>query len=232
MLYNKESQRLGGSYMGNILPSITDLLLTVLAIVPAMCIHEYAHGWVSYKLGDPSPKYDGRLSLNPLHHIDPIGALFLIVFNFGWAKPVMVNPRYYRNPKKGMALVALAGPVANFILALLCLIVTNIILKVSGGSVSVTIYYIYQFFVLSALVNVGLGVFNLIPLPPLDGSKILGMFLPNRYYFKYMQFEQWGFVLLFLLLAIGVFSRPLYFLRNGVMNYLDFVANALTSFLA
>ena len=92
--------------MGNFLPSLSDLILTLLAIVPAMCFHEYAHGWMSYKLGDPSPKYDGRLSLNPLHHIDPIGALFLLFFNFGWAKPVQVNPRYYKNPKKGMALVA------------------------------------------------------------------------------------------------------------------------------
>ena len=217
--------------MSHLIPNLTELILTVLAIVPAMCFHEYAHGWVSYKLGDPSPKYDGRLSLNPLRHIDPIGALFLIIFNFGWAKPVMVNPRYYKNPKQGMALVALAGPVANFILALVCLIVTNVIFKVTGGSVSTVVYLIYQFFMLSALVNVGLGVFNLIPLPPLDGSKVLAMFLPAKWYYKYLQFEQWGFVLLFLLLAIGVFSRPLYFLRNGVINYLDFIANALTSFL-
>lgn len=217
--------------MGNILPSLSDLILTVLAIVPAMCIHEYAHGWMSYKLGDPSPKYDGRLSLNPLHHIDPLGALFLIIFNFGWAKPVQVNPRYYKNPKKGMALVALAGPLANFILALICLIVDNVIVKVTGGDVSLAVYLIYQFFLLSAMVNVGLGVFNLIPLPPLDGSKVIAMFLPAKWYYKYMQFEQWGFVLLFLLLAMGAFSGPLYYLRYGVVNYLDFLANALTSFL-
>ena len=95
--------------MGSFLPSITDLLLTVLAIVPAMCFHEYAHGWVSYKLGDPSPKYDGRLSLNPLHHIDPIGALFLIFFQFRLGQAVMVNPRYYKNQMQGMALSPLPG---------------------------------------------------------------------------------------------------------------------------
>lgn len=217
--------------MGSFLPSLTDLLLTVVAILPAMVFHEIAHGWVSYKLGDPSPKYDGRLSLNPLRHIDPIGALFLLVFKFGWAKPVQVNPRYYKNPKSGMALVALAGPVANFILALVCLIVMNVIEKTTGGSVGMVAYYVYQFFLMSAYVNVGLGVFNLLPLPPLDGSKVLGVFLPTRVYFKYMQFEQWGFVLLFALLAIGAFNRPLYFLRNGVMNYLDFIAGALTGFL-
>lgn len=218
--------------MSQFLPSLTDLLLTILAIVPAMCIHEYAHGWVSYKLGDPSPKYDGRLSLNPMHHIDPIGALFLVIFNFGWAKPVQVNPAYYKDPKKGMALVALAGPLANFILALICLIITNAIVAVSGGHVGIVVYYIYQFFMLSAMVNVGLGVFNLIPLPPLDGSKVIAMFLPTRWYIKYLQLEQWGFVLLFLLLAVGVFSGPLYTLRNGMMSYLNFVASALTSFLA
>lgn len=213
--------------MNSFLSSFSSLILTVLAIIPAMCIHEYAHGWMSYKLGDPSPKYDGRLSLNPLHHIDLLGALFLIVFNFGWAKPVQVNPRYYQNPKRGMALVALAGPVANFILALLCLIINNIILRVTDGSVGIVVYYLYDFFMLSALVNVGLGVFNLIPLPPLDGSKVLAMFLPTRWYYSYMRIEQWGFVLLFLLLALGVLSRPLFYLRSGVMSYLDFIATAL-----
>ncbi|MEE0434546.1 MAG: site-2 protease family protein [Peptococcaceae bacterium] len=213
--------------MNSFLSSFSSLVLTILAIIPAMCIHEYAHGWMSYKLGDPSPKYDGRLSLNPLHHIDLLGALFLIVFNFGWAKPVQVNPRYYKNPKRGMALVALAGPVANFILALLCLIVNNIILRVTGGSVGMVVYYLYDFFLLSAMVNVGLGVFNLIPLPPLDGSKVLAMFLPTRWYYNYMRIEQWGFVALFLLLALGVLSRPLFYLRSGVLSYLDFIATAL-----
>ena len=212
--------------------SILNLLLTALAVVPAMCIHEYAHGWVSYKLGDPSPKYDGRLSLNPLRHIDPIGALCLILLNFGWAKPVQVNPAYYKDPKKGMALVALAGPVANFILALLCLIVTNAIEKITGGQVTMTVFYVYQLFMLSAMVNVGLGVFNLIPLPPLDGSKVIGVFLPTEWYFKFMRFEQYGFILLFLLLAVGALNTPLFWLRNGMVDYLNFLANAVTGFLA
>lgn len=203
-----------------------------LAIIPAMCFHEYAHGWVSYKLGDPSPKTDGRLSLNPLHHIDPLGALFLLVFQFGWAKPVQVNPRYYKKPKEGMALVALAGPVANFILALICLIATTVISKVTGGSVSSeAVYYIYQFLWLMAIINVGFGVFNLIPLPPLDGSKVIGVVLPTEWYFKYMRFEQYGFILLFLLLALGAFNSPLVWLRSGVMNYLGFLADKLTFFL-
>lgn len=203
-----------------------------LAIIPAMCFHEYAHGWVSYKLGDPSPKTDGRLSLNPLHHIDPLGALFLLVFQFGWAKPVQVNPRYYKKPKEGMALVALAGPVANFILALICLIATTVISKVTGGSVtSEAVYYIYQFLWLMAIINVGFGVFNLIPLPPLDGSKVIGVVLPTEWYFKYMRFEQYGFILLFLLLALGAFNSPLVWLRSGVMNYLGFLADKLTFFL-
>ena len=218
--------------MDGFLPGIMKLLLTALAIIPAMCFHEYAHGWVSYKLGDPSPKYDGRLSLNPLRHVDPIGALCLIVANFGWAKPVQVNPTYYKDPKKGMALVALAGPVANFILALICFIITNIIAKVSGGSVSIVTFYIYQFFMLSAMVNVGLGVFNLIPLPPLDGSKVIGVFLPTDWYFKFMRFEQYGFILLFVLLIAGLLDTPLYWLRNGVVEYLNFLANFFTSFLA
>ncbi|MDO4281464.1 MAG: site-2 protease family protein [Peptococcaceae bacterium] len=218
--------------MSNLSSSIINFVFMALAIIPAMCFHEYAHGWVSYKLGDPSPKTDGRLSLNPLHHIDPLGALFLLVFQFGWAKPVQVNPRYYKKPKEGMALVALAGPVANFILALICLIATTVISKVTGGSVSSeAVYYIYQFLWLMAIINVGFGVFNLIPLPPLDGSKVIGVVLPTEWYFKYMRFEQYGFILLFLLLALGAFNSPLVWLRSGVMNYLGFLADKLTFFL-
>ncbi len=218
--------------MSQFIPSITDLVFTLVAIIPALCVHEYAHGYVSYKLGDPSPKYDGRLSLNPLHHIDPMGALFLVIFKFGWAKPVQVNPRYYKKPKQGMALVALAGPVANFILALVCLIIANVIVKTTGGYVGEVVYYIYQFVYVSAIINVGLGMFNLLPFPPLDGSKVLALVLPDKAYFKLMQYEQYGFILLFLLLMIGSLDGPLYWLRQTMLDYLNFVANGLTSFIS
>lgn len=213
-------------------PSLLDLILTALAVIPSLCVHEYAHGYVSYMLGDPTPKTDGRLSLNPLHHLDPIGTLFLIIFKFGWAKPVMVNPGYYEKPKQGMALVALAGPMSNFLLALLCLIATSVIAKTSGGHVGAGMYYMYQFLSITAIVNVGLGVFNLIPLPPLDGSKVIGMFLPDSLYFKYMRFEQYGFILLFALLMLGSLNTPLYMMRSGVLDYLHFVADKLTVFLS
>lgn len=217
--------------MSNIFSSISDLIFTLIAIIPALSVHEYAHGWVSWKLGDPTPKMDGRLSLNPLHHLDPLGTLFLVIFKFGWAKPVMVNPQYYKRPKEGMALVALAGPVANFIFALVCLVICNLIAKISGGTVSQTVYYLYQAFLVMALVNAGLGVFNLIPLPPLDGSKILGAILPANTYFRYMQFERYGFVVLFFLLYIGTLNKPLVMARGAVMDYLNFIAGKLTFFV-
>lgn len=217
--------------MNTIVSSISDLIFTLIAVIPALSVHEYAHGWVSWKLGDPTPKMDGRLSLNPFHHLDPLGTLFLIIFKFGWAKPVMVNPQYYKKPKEGMALVALAGPVSNFIFALVCLVVCNLIAKISGGMVGEVVYYLYEAVMVMALVNVGLGVFNLIPLPPLDGSKVLGAALPEQAYFKFMEFERYGFVVLFLLLYIGTLNKPLILARSLIMDYLNFVAGKLTFFV-
>lgn len=167
-----------------------------ISILIAMVLHEWAHGYVSYKLGDPTPKTDGRLSLNPLKHIDPVGAIMLLICGFGWAKPVEVNYNYYKDAKKGMALTAIAGPMMNFVIAIISIILFKHILPIT-------------FLTVLATINISLGVFNLIPIPPLDGSKVMAMFLPNDIYNKYMQVERFGFYILLAIMALGVGSSVL-----------------------
>lgn len=202
-----------------------DTLQNYLYIVPAALIaitlHEYAHGYVSYKLGDPTPAQTGRLSLNPMAHLDLMGTLCLILFKFGWAKPVQVNPYYYKNKKSGMVLVGIAGPAMNFLIALICAIVMSIIIKVTrGNTVSASIYALFKFINISYILNIGLGVFNLIPFPPLDGAKIVGGLLPENLYFKWMKYEKYGQLVVFGLLALGFLDMPLGIMRSVVEKVL------------
>lgn len=196
--------------------NIESLVYTIPAALIAITLHEYAHGYVSYKLGDPTPKQMGRLSLNPLAHLDPIGTLCLVFFHFGWAKPVCVNPYYYKNPKKGMILVGLAGPLMNFILAFVSALFMAIIMKKTGGYVGSFTYYLFNFLNVCYVLNIGLGVFNLIPFPPLDGAKIVGGLLPDHIYFNFMKYERYGQLIIFGLLAFGALDKPLAILRRGV----------------
>lgn len=175
------------------------LLISVPCAYIAIVLHELAHGYTSYLLGDPTPKAEGRLTLDPRKHFDLIGLLCLIIFRFGWAKPVMVNPQYYKKPKQGMALVALAGPLTNFLISFISLIIVVLTSK-QNSLISVILY---TFFLYLARINVSLGVFNLIPLPPLDGSKILGAFLPNYLYRKYMSLQKYGMYILFGIILIS-----------------------------
>lgn len=197
---------------------IEQLIYSVPAVLIAICLHEYAHGFVSYLCGDPTPKRGGRLSLNPLHHLDPVGTLCLIFFHFGWAKPVMVNPNYYKNKKLGMVLVAIAGPLTNFILAFLSMLGMGIILKQTGGYADGFIVYLFTFLNYLAIINIGLGSFNLIPFPPLDGSKILGALLPQDKYFGFMRYERYGQGILMLLLVTNILDKPLDFLHSSITN--------------
>lgn len=194
------------------------LVYTLPAVLLAVSLHEFAHGYVSYKLGDPTPKSDGRLSLNPFHHLDLIGTLCLLVFHFGWAKPVQVNPRYYKNPKAGMAITALAGPIMNFLTAFVGVLGMGILYRVTGGYGGKVLQYFFNLFQYIAIINIGLGTFNLIPVPPLDGSKVLGAVLPSRIYFKYMKYERYGSIILIVLLFVGVLSIPLNFVQQGIFS--------------
>ena len=192
------------------------LLLSAAAALFCITIHELSHGFIAYKLGDPTAKRMGRLTLNPIAHIDIIGLIMMLTVHVGWAKPVPVDMRYFKNPKQGMAVTALAGPGSNFLLTLLALIVASIILRISSGS-TVTAYIIL-FLCYIAVLSVGLGIFNLIPISPLDGSKVLFALLPDRIYLKIMRYERYGMIIMVALTWLGVFSKPLSFLMGGVLR--------------
>ena len=198
---------------------LVDLLLSVAAILLCLTVHETCHGLAAWALGDPTAKRLHRLSLNPLRHIDPFGALMMLVAGFGWAKPVPVDPRYFRNPKLGMAITALAGPVSNLVMAYVALLLRAALLAFYHPG-SALLEGVIGFCETLAVLNVGLGIFNLIPFPPLDGSKVLGAFLPDRAYYQLMRYERWGMLLLMALLWLGVFSAPLSIARNWVLDLL------------
>lgn len=202
-----------------------ELLYTLPAILLAIVLHECAHGLVSVWMGDDTPRRQGRLSLNPLHHIDLMGVVCLALFKIGWAKPVQVNPRAYKNGKWGMVLVALAGPVTNFLLAFLACILYVLLWKnlffFGTGFVVESVYYILLNII---SINLGLGVFNLIPIPPLDGSKVLGAVLPEKYYFRYMRYERYGSLILIGLIllenVLNVDILPVTGLCNTLLNWM------------
>ena len=200
------------------LDNIIFILLRVVAVLIAISVHEMAHGFAAYKLGDNTAKYDGRLSLNPLRHIDIYGALCLLFFGFGWAKPVMVNPNYFKNHKRDMALTALAGPLSNFLLALIGMVCLLYLSPVLSNR------YVSQFFFMFVILNISLGVFNLIPVPPLDGSKIFLSLLPRRIYYEIMRYEQFGFIVLIIALYLNVLDPILNTAVNFIYSLIFFCA--------
>lgn len=194
-------------------------LLRALVMLIVIPFHEAAHALVSWLLGDPTAKNAGRLSLNPLRHFDPMGALCMIVAGVGWAKPVSIRPDRFRNPKVGMAVSAAAGPLANFLLAYLSMVVYKL-LPILFGWYSVP-ELLSSFFLYMITMNISLGVFNLLPVPPFDGSRIALLFLPQKYYFKAMQYERYIMIAMLLLAVFGVLSGPLSLAENAVIGWLD-----------
>lgn len=198
--------------------TLIELLYAAPAALIAITFHEFSHGYVSYLQGDMTPKAEGRLSLNPLHHLDFWGTICLVFFHFGWAKPVQVNPGNYKNKKLGMVLVALAGPLMNFLLTFVGLFAAGLVIRFRGYYLSGISLYLYRFFEYLAVINVGLGVFNLIPIPPLDGSKVLCAVLPERLYFGYMKYERYGSIVMAVLIFLGVLTTPMNTVTNAILN--------------
>ncbi len=184
------------------------LLRMLYNAVPALiCItlHELSHGWVALKLGDPTAKNAGRLTLNPIKHIDIFGFLMLVVAHVGWAKPVPINMRYFRHPKRDMALTALAGPVSNFLITLVCLLLYGFFLPFlymkQASELAMTCFDLLYW---TAYLSLGLALFNLLPIPPLDGSKVLFSLIPDEYYMTLMRYERYGMILLIVFAFTGV----------------------------
>ncbi len=208
---------------GDIQQAIIFILSGCFVVFVCSPIHELAHGWVAYKLGDNTAKREGRLTFNPIAHIDLIGMIMILVLGFGYAKPVPVNMNNFKNPKSGMALTALAGPCSNLILAFISIFIYYALGSTAGSLID----YISLFFMYSAIINVSLAAFNLLPIPPLDGSKILAGILPNRVYYKYMQYERYAMIALFVLMLSGLLDGIL----NVVVRALLFVISIIPNLI-
>ena len=212
------------------------MFLRIVAILLCLVVHEVCHGLAAYRLGDPTAKRSNRLSFNPLHHLDIFGLIMMVTVGFGWAKPVPVDPRYFRKPKQGMAITALAGPLSNFFLAYIAALGANALaaaMTVHGQTgVLMTAFSLCYLLV---LLNIGLGVFNLIPFPPLDGSKVVAMFLPDRLYIRWMQLERYGMVILMAVLWFGWLDGILNTARNGLTDLMfggsEFIFYAVVNLL-
>jgi len=214
---------------GDLMQKLLALMISIIALLPALTFHEWAHGYMAYKLGDATAKADGRLSLNPLDHLDPFGTLMLLIMGFGWAKPVPVNTRYFKKPRRDFALTALAGPMINFIVALISAFLFVLTWYIVGYNdlTGITSDAILMIFDYSMVFNIGLGLFNLIPLPPLDGSNILICMLPNSLAAKYSRVRYYsGYIFIGLILLQYV--PVLDFIPDLVFAPLNICRNFLT----
>jgi len=184
--------------------------LLAIPVLYSIIIHELAHGWVAYRMGDPTAKQAGRLSLNPLKHLDPVGTLMLFIFGFGWAKPVPINLAYVRDMRKGLILVSSAGIIANIVVAFIALLLLRILSPSSEG-ITLLLHYLAQ-------INIILAAFNLIPIPPLDGSKILMGFMSERFQYLFSRLEPYGLFIIIALLYIGALNPVIAMFRRIILS--------------
>ncbi|MCF7793470.1 MAG: site-2 protease family protein [Candidatus Cloacimonetes bacterium] len=211
-----------------------DFLLQIIIQLPilliSLTIHEYSHGYVAYRLGDDTAKRAGRLTLNPISHIDPLGLIMLFIARIGWAKPVPINPYNFNDQKRDMAISAAAGPLSNFAFAIILSVIFNLI-KRANPEILHTASSVSQFWLsmllYAILINLALGIFNLIPVPPMDGSKILGGFLSDEAYYKYTAQEQKGAQILMIVLVVSFVFR-LNIIGAIIMPPLNFFLKLLT----
>ena len=203
---------------------LLDILLGIIPSLFCITLHELAHGYTAYRLGDDTAQKAGRLTLNPIKHLDPIGLLMMLVFHFGWAKPVPVNMFKFKHPKQGMAATAFAGPLCNLLITVVFLLLYGLLYRpLDGSSFGDTVL---ELLTLTAYMSLGLCIFNLLPIPPLDGSKVLFSLVPDRAYLKLMQYERYGSVLLLLLVWSGFLGNPLSRLIRTAFDTLFPIAEA------
>lgn len=211
--------------------NISNIIYLAIGVILSMSIHEVAHGLVSYWMGDPTAKLEGRLSLNPFKHIDWAGLVCLLFFGFGWAKPVPIDSRYYKDAKTGIIWTSFAGPVANFLLSFICVFLfyalykfaPQFIFTAAGNFISSVLSY-------TGLISTGFGIFNLIPIPPLDGSKVAFSFLPDDKYYKFIEEAPWMNFLFIALIFTGILNSPLGMLRAQMISFFEMVAKMILGF--
>ena len=216
---------------GSFTEKLMILLMTAVTVLISLTVHEVAHGWVAYKMGDPTAKNMGRLSLDPRKHLDPIGTIMMLLLGVGFAKPVPVNSRYFKNPKRGMALTAAAGPLANLLMAFFATALYLLFLRFYANAsimsettfgtqvLKVFVLLFYYFHIL----NLSLAIFNLLPIPPFDGSRILFIFLPAKYYFAIMKYERYILIGMLILLwsgaSFGIVTNVATFFSNLFVRF-------------
>ena len=226
---------------GNIREAIISLLLMIPVILISLSTHEAAHGYIAYKMGDPTAYNLGRVTLNPLKHIDPMGSLCMLIFGYGWAKPVPINARYFRKPKYGMAFTAIAGPISNILIGIIGAIfysVTLFLFSVFAADILTNemltniLSVLLNFFYYLGFMNFVLAVFNLIPIPPFDGSRFFSLFLPEKTYFSMMKYER--YIMIGILVLMIVCSRLFNFSPFGWVadKLFDLIANSTFKLLS
>lgn len=201
------------------------VLSRMFVVLCCMPVHEMAHAYAAYKCGDDTAKLKGRLTINPFAHLDLIGTLMILFFGIGYANPVPVNPARLKHPRKNMALISFAGPLANIIMSFIFIFLTYFLMFIAPTNN--VIYMVASFFSYAAQVNVTLAVFNLIPIPPLDGSKILTAVLPDKLYFSLMRYERYIMIGLFVLLFLGVLNGPISWLSDILLNIISFIPSLI-----
>ena len=198
------------------------ILVRLIVLFTVLPIHEFAHGYVAYRLGDPTARDAGRLTLNPFKHLDFLGSVMMLLLGFGYAKPVPVSGYNFRKPKRDFALVALAGPMSNLIMAFICMIIVKLIVLFARAtlSTSILLFAVFEMLQIATQINITLAVFNLFPIPPLDGSRLVTALLPDRAYMFFLRNERYIMLGLFVLIFLGVLDTPIYFLSNKIYNLL------------
>ena len=200
--------------------SLFDIVVRAIVLLTTIPLHEAAHAFAAEKMGDDTPRRAGRLTLNPLAHFDLMGTISLLLLGIGWAKPVPINPGRFKNPKRGMARSAAAGPPSNLAIAWLSLIPAKLCYYAPYSTVAETLYLI---FINMCILNISLGIFNLMPFPPFDGGRIFSAFLPERFYFQLMRYEKYILVVVLALLWAGALQAPLHYLNNLLFHFLDLI---------